>query len=390
MKKLLIVIDSFRIGGITSSLESLVYLIKKNFNYNIYIQVLNNDIVSIDNVHIIRTKKFVEVNYLSLNEARNKDLLTFIIFLFVKSLKTLFGEKPVKYLTFFLTRKSSFDIVVSFANDIYDKHRQVLLTNLYSKLAVKSLKRVGWIHADPQDICITDKIANETYKKFDFIVAVSNFQKSKIASICPSILTKLISIKNFVNCENLIEKSNLSMPFTIDNKVKILTVARVEFKTKALDRIITIVNKLLESNIKNFDWNIIGDGVDFNILKKMVEDHKLENYIHLLGEKSNPYPYMKYSDLFVLPSKFEAFPMVIIESQCLKLPSLITKYPSSIEQISHGINGIIVENNVQDIFEQLLIILSDKKYIRFKKNLMSTTFENDKDSLKNLEIVLRT
>ena len=61
---------------------------------------------------------------------------------------------------------------------------------------------------------------------------------------------------------------------------------------------------------------IIGKGKQIhNQLQNFININKLQENVRLLGYKSNPFPYIKQSEIFVLSSKFEGLPNVLIESR---------------------------------------------------------------------------
>ena len=99
----------------------------------------------------------------------------------------------------------------------------------------------------------------------------------------------------------------------------------------------------------------------------------------LVGEKDNPYPYVKKADLFVLQSYYEGKPMVIDESIIIGTPVLVTDYNSAKEQVSKNI-GYIVENDENKIYEKIIEIIEDKKDLNAKKeylkNMNMKKYEN--------------
>ena len=77
----------------------------------------------------------------------------------------------------------------------------------------------------------------------------------------------------------------------------------------------------------------------------------MENYVQLLGEMGNPYPYIKHADLFALYSAYEGFPMVIGEAQALGTYILTTNYAAAKEQIAPE-QGIIAQSD-EEFYQEL-------------------------------------
>ncbi len=78
---------------------------------------------------------------------------------------------------------------------------------------------------------------------------------------------------------------------------------------------------------------ILGEGERRAELQALVRGLGLENDIHMPGWVENPYPYMMRAGLFVLSSKFEGLPGVLIEALFCGLPLVATDCPSGPREI---------------------------------------------------------
>lgn len=388
MKKVLLVIDSLQIGGISSAFQSLLVKLYDLNEFEIYVQVLDNQLLNFCGVTQIMTSNHVRVLYINKKVLSHENFHNKVLFLFTRVLKKIIGEVAIKKIFFSISVRREFDVVVSFCNDIYNKERKSLLTNLFVDLSTKSKNKIAWLHADPLDIALENSTANNVYRNFNHIVCVSKEHKSKVDIVCNSLINKTIVIKNFINKPQIYKKSLEYIPNIDKDKFTILTVARVEFATKGIDRIVDITNKLIDNKILNFNWYIVGYGKDFDNLRTMIVNNQLSSYIHLEGEKRNPYPYMKYANLFVLPSRYEAYPVVIMESLFLKLPAIVTNYPSSVEQIDNGINGFITENDSDSIFDIIQYVIRNDYDKKMKSNLEQSNFIEDEESICNIKYVM--
>ena len=72
---------------------------------------------------------------------------------------------------------------------------------------------------------------------------------------------------------------------------------------------------------------ILGDGKERGLLERLIREKGLEDHIELLGFVSNPFPYMKRADVFVLPSRWEGMPNVLLEALALGLCIVATDCP---------------------------------------------------------------
>lgn len=388
MKRVLVAIDSLQIGGITSSYKSILMQIAKIPSFEVHPIVLNNQNLNNPNYVQVKASKVISVFYINKNEVKIMKTGIKILYFITRLFKYVLGELNTKRIFFSFVKKQRYDVVISFSNDIYKNSRKTYLTNIYVSKCTQSYTKIAWIHADPFDIGINSKIAKKIYKNFNKIVCVSNEHKYRIDYFCKSIRHKTIPIKNFIDYQSIVSKSNeFEVPFSKE-VINILTVGRVEFETKGIDRIVDISIMLIENGIRNFVWNVIGTGKNYGDMLSLIQVKSLTEHVILKGELSNPYPYMKHSDILVLPSRFEAFPVVVLEAHCLYLPVIVTKYPSAIEQIRERENGLIAENNIDDLFQKILFFIKDNNYKHVKRSMQNHSYEDDAQSLTNLYAIL--
>jgi glycosyltransferase involved in cell wall biosynthesis len=78
---------------------------------------------------------------------------------------------------------------------------------------------------------------------------------------------------------------------------------------------------------------ILGEGEERSILEAQVRDLGLEHDVDLPGFVSNPYPYMTHAALFVLSSRWEGLPTVLVEAMSLGTPVISTDCPSGPREI---------------------------------------------------------
>lgn len=147
----------------------------------------------------------------------------------------------------------------------------------------------------------------------------------------------------------------------------IITLARFE-KQKGHRYLLDAIPKIIQKN-KNVSFLLVGSG---SLLKQMQEQAKLKNLqnkVFFVGEKENPYPYLLASDIFCLPSVFEALPLSIIEAYRASLPVVATDVGGVSEIVKNGITGFLVEpRNPQKLADALLLLLTSKCIDKIKKN----------------------
>jgi glycosyltransferase involved in cell wall biosynthesis len=88
---------------------------------------------------------------------------------------------------------------------------------------------------------------------------------------------------------------------------------------------------------------ILGEGEDRPTLERMVRELSLEGAVQLPGFVDNPYPFFRQAALFVLSSRWEGLPTVLLEALALGLPIVSTDCPSGPREIlENGRLGILV------------------------------------------------
>jgi glycosyltransferase involved in cell wall biosynthesis len=91
---------------------------------------------------------------------------------------------------------------------------------------------------------------------------------------------------------------------------------------------------------------IVGAGnVSFDdcesFLVDFIRTHRLENDVKLLGERKNVQEYLQAADLFLFPTEYEGFSLVLIEALGCGLPAVVTCVGAAPDFIEHGRNGFL-------------------------------------------------
>ena len=115
------------------------------------------------------------------------------------------------------------------------------------------------------------------------------------------------------------------------------------------------------------DWafDFIGGGEGFERIKRMAKDLKL-NRINFLGFK-NPEEDYKQASIFMMTSRFEGWPMVLMEAmQMGVVPVVFNSFESLTDIIDDGKNGCIVPDNNLTVFANRMKWLMTNDEIRHK------------------------
>ncbi|MGU8814895.1 glycosyltransferase [Clostridium perfringens] len=387
MKNILIVYNTMCIGGSTTSLLSIL----KNLDYKKYsVDLLLSDNTG-DLMHMIPK----EVNLLE--PAYPKNLKRLKLFSIRSNFMYLFGKiisfknknkKNImgQIMTYENTRFSrelnkTYDVAISFLENFP--------LNYVSK-KVKAKKKITWIHLDYIGAGFISTLDKKCYSNLDKFVLVSEQCLNSFVLKFPEHQKKALVIENILTSNTIKELSNKEINLHVDKKfINLVTVCRITFSHKGLDRILNAFIKLKKEGIhNNLKWYLIGDGADLENVKTIIKNNNLSNNIIILGKKINPFPYEIEMDAFILPSRYEGKPMAITEAQMLGIPPIVTAYKSAKEQIKNRIDGIIVENNDEAIYSILKEIINNPNILyELKENLKKNNYDNIKEMTKIINLI---
>lgn len=264
------------------------------------------------------------------------------------------------------------------------------------------IKRIAWVHNDISKIFgnslkakIKKQVDKKAYRKYDKIVFVSEenkkdfentygelkkieLEKNKIKNNNivnkkqksqtnndqknesqtnkekNKIVEKLV-IRNYIDFKRVLDKSEEVQDIKFDNNcTNLVSVCRL-VEQKALDRFIKVHSKLEKSGVHSKVY-VIGDGPQKEELEKLIKKYNEEENFILLGQKENPYPYIKNADYFCLLSYFEGYGMVVDEAKILGKTIIISDTAAK-EGLKNYKNSYILGNNEKAIYEGLKKIL---------------------------------
>lgn len=342
--RILFIMPDLAVGGGTSSLSSLYDAIKKDYEISVLLltkQGLAD--VSYKNV-IINPGFFLELFYSDFTCSRGIKKFLVGIFRLFSRLLYKFGINVEKMIAKkYQRRYSERDIVIPFGEGMATRFAQYF-DNCYKS---------AWIHFEISKNPYSPQI-EELYSKFDNVVVVSDLIAEQLGIKYPILAAKIVGIHNIVDVDRVSRLSGEDIPEMYeDNVVNIISIGRLS-QVKRFSQIPSIALDLKKKGLK-FKWRILGPECDISekdALLSGIDNYNLSNEVEWLGNRTNPYPYLKKSDIFVMLSITEACPMVITEARILDVPIVSTDYKTSFEFINNGLDGIIapIERISDEIF----------------------------------------
>ena len=333
-KKLIIFIPSIEDGGVEKNLYIITnYLSKKIKNINLL--TYNNKYKNKFNKNIKIINPFL--NFINFNNRYPKYFLCLLVLT-----KILLFDRNYIILTF---QANVFAIILSKILNIKIISRSNSSPSGWSKNFFKQVIFSYFLKKADVIIVNSEEFKKEMDKKYNIITycILNPFEFSKI---------KKLSLKK---CKKIYSKDSL----------KIISVGRLTYQKD----FITLFRSIQNINKIKIELIVIGKGVDKDKLKNYIKENSLHKKIKLIGYQTNPFKFIRQADIFILTSRFEGSPNVLIEAQYLKKYIISTNCPTGPREIlNNGKYGSLVKVNdyksISKIIEKYNNNITIKKKIK--------------------------
>lgn len=271
-------------------------------------------------------------------------------------LRKILGSRALKSAAILLLGEHHYDCVIGF--------RPGICSDLAAYSVLADRKITWWHHGEFN----VDRAAyGDMCSKMNAVAVVSQSCKAMLQEKLPELESKLVCIPNMLDAAAIGQKAE-NLPYTGD-MLHIVSVGRLA-PEKHFENIIPVA-KTLRDMSTDFVWHIVGEGPERSQLETLIAENDLKDHVILDGSKTNPYPYMKYADLFVHPSYVESQGLTVLEAMALGVPCVVTKSLGPCEFIEDGVNGLLTEQSPESLTEKVLSILTDKTlYQSIKENMV--------------------
>lgn len=185
-----------------------------------------------------------------------------------------------------------------------------------------------------------------TYPRAVWVIAQTDEMKGELDKLLKCDKEKVVVIHNPVDEETILKKLSNYQSFMNTGRVNYVSVGRFA-PSKAFDVLVRAFNKVCKKD-SNSELYIVGrydeQNKYFQEVWKWVKEHGIEDKVHLVGFSDNPYRYMKNADCFVLSSRNEGLPNVLIEALYIGTPAAACTCIPVIERIvSEGKTGYLAK-----------------------------------------------
>lgn len=327
-------------------IELFVVIKENDMERNVFLKYLPKNI----NVQFIKTEEMV-----SLREKvskKRKNIFWKIVYLFLINYERIYMKHWLKK----FNDKNTFDLIIDFDMSL-GKYIQLL----------DGIK-LGWVH-----FSLKFKKQNKNksirfekrLKKYNKIITICDEMKEEALNLYGLSNEKVERLYNPFDFENIKKQSeNISLTAEEQNLLNnkyMVAVSRL-VKQKGREDLIDIYSILKNKYKIKEKLYILGDGPEKEALSKKIKELDLETDIFLIGQKDNPFIWMKNAEVFLHTSYGEGLPTVFLESMILGTPVISYDCPTGPKDIlSNNEYGYLVDTGNKQKFAFIVKMFLDNK-----------------------------
>jgi glycosyltransferase involved in cell wall biosynthesis len=244
----------------------------------------------------------------------------------------------------------------------YDLAISFLQPHNYVLSKVRAKKKACWIHTDYTKVEFDVDAELPVWTAYDYVVSISPDVTKTFLQVFPTLSNKIVEIENILSSKFVRERAEETdvtneMPKN-EKTVNVLSVGRFS-DAKNYDNVPDICRRVRENGIDLY-WYIIGFG-DETLIRQKIHEAGMEDYVIILGKRTNPYPYMKACDIYAQPSRYEGKSVTVREAQMLGKPVVVTNYATAKSQIQDRIDGVIVPMDNKGCAEGMSVFIRNEE-----------------------------
>lgn len=270
------------------------------------------------------------------------------------------------------------DAVLSFMED------PNLINILVNKKAIISVR-------EPKSFAVRNDFKNRViierfYNRSKKIISVSQGIKDDLIknfNIKPCLIDVIHNPVNITSIKHLASEKLEKVHEWIFEKKVIISVGRLS-REKAQDDLLKAYAQLID--IPDLHLVILGEGEVKAVLENIVQENNLYDKVHFLGFQKNPYKFIARSNIFVLSSKWEGFPNVILEAMACNVPVISSDCPTGPSEIflNNKFKNLYQVGNINQLSSKLRKFLqsdnsdflgwSNKRLLNFDPSLIANQY----------------
>lgn len=380
MKKIIIVNNNMKVGGVQKSLYNLLWSVSDQYNVTLYLFSRKGEYTDQlpENVRIEECSSLFRFFGISQNEC-GRGSTDYWIRSILAVLCRIFGRRFVIRIALASQKHLSekYDIAISYlqngrTSNLYGG------TNEFVLKKIEAEQKIAFLHCDYCHCGANHPANNRLYYKFDKIAACSEGCRQSFIKALPELADKSATVRNFHRYEKIREMAWGNPVEYEPGFFHVVMVGRLAHE-KGVERALQAAAYAAEKSIP-IVLHIVGDGKKMPELKQTASLLKLQEHAVFYGEQKNPYRFMVNADLLLITSYHEAAPMVIDEAYALGIPVLTVETTSSREMVTERAGGWVCANSQRGINEALIEVLKQPEILRKTKDDLAKKQSNNTEA----------
>ena len=264
---------------------------------------------------------------------------------------------PQKIRTIKISNNGTFSLILKMAGVLAKEKPDFVFSSVFN--LSNKLLLLKWVLPNAKFIIRCDNymytysnmqrgVLKKTYPKADIIIAQTEEMGAELIEQARVKPEKVKVLHNPIDKALIDSKlKGATNPYPVNGKRHFVAVGRFN-PQKGFDLLIEAFIKVVKER-RDVDLHIVGDtsisgGKVAEAVRKRAIDEGINEMVHFYGYQDNPFPYLKYADCFVLSSRWEGLPNVLIEALYLGTPVAAFKCIPIIERIvNDGVDGKLAE-----------------------------------------------
>ena len=259
--------------------------------------------------------------------------------------------------------------------------------NYYCVDCVDADIKIGYVHNDYSKLGFDEDFDRPFFERLDKLVSVSPECSDVLKKTFPKMAERIFTVENISSPEALRQLAvGAPAEYTgVDSRI-LLTVGRFS-PQKGYDTAVDAA-KILKDNGVEFKWFAIGKGELKSAIEEKINRYGLQEDFILLGEKSNPYPYINNCDIYVQPSNFEGKSIAIDEAKAFSKPIVATKFSTVFDQLSDGETALLAEIDAADVAKRITQLINDDALCKRLSDTLARTHKGNEEELEKFYALL--
>jgi len=247
--------------------------------------------------------------------------------------------------------------------------------------------KIGYIHNDYSKLGLDENFDRPFFEKLDKLISVSPECSDVLKKTFPEMAERIFTVENISSPEALrqLAVENPAEYTGVEEKI-LLTVGRFS-EQKGYGTAVDAA-RILKDNGAAFKWFAIGKGELKSTIEEKINRYGLQEDFILLGEKSNPYPYIDNCDIYVQPSNFEGKSIAIDEAKAFSKPIVATKFSTVFDQLSDGETALLAEIDAADVANKITQLINDEALCKSLSDTLARTHKGNEEELEKFYALL--